>query len=84
MRIGGGDTGANEVILRMRAVYWPPPSTNHPSIVLYVHKPDDPDSAVSYGWADIDASRIGLNLRWMQASCTIEAVERSSRVTQAS
>lgn len=78
--IGGGDSGAEEVTLRMRAVHWPPPSTNRPSMVLYIHK-DDPDSAASYSWADIDASRIGINLRWMQASCTIKGAERKSEVT---
>ena len=80
--VGGGDTGADQVTLRMRAVHWPPPSTNRPSMVLYVHK-DDPDRAASYSWADINASRVGINLRWMQASCTIEGAERSSEVTKA-
>ncbi len=78
--VGGGDTGTEPLILRMRAVYWPKPSTNRPSMVLYVHKPEKPDSAVSYSWADIDASRVGMNLRWMQASCTIVGAERSSEV----
>lgn len=78
--IGGGDSGAEEVTLRMRAVHWPPPSTNRPSMVLYIHK-DDPNRAASYSWADIDASRVGINLRWMQASCTIEGAERASEVT---
>ena len=79
--VGGGDTGADEIILRMRAVHWPPPSTNRPSMVLYVHKPDNPERAVSYSWADINASRVGLNLRWMQASCTIKGAERASEIT---
>ncbi|GAA0486266.1 hypothetical protein GCM10009096_31310 [Parasphingorhabdus litoris] len=79
--IGGEDSGAEPLILRMRAVYWPKPSTNRPSMVLYVHKPDNPDRAVSYSWADINASRVGLNLRWMQASCTIKGAERASDVT---
>ncbi len=79
--VGGGDSGAEEIILRMRAVHWPPPSTNRPSMVLYVHKPDNPERAVSYSWADINASRVGLNLRWMQASCTIKGAERSSEIT---
>lgn len=78
--IGGGDSGAEEVTLRMRAVHWPPPSTNRPSMVLYIHT-DDPDRAASYSWADINASRVGINLRWMQASCTIEGAERASEVT---
>jgi len=79
--VGGGDSGAEPLILRMRSVYWPKPSTNRPSMVLYVHKPDNPDSAVSYSWADIEASRVGLNLRWMQASCTINGAERASEVS---
>ncbi|WP_108812023.1 hypothetical protein [Sphingorhabdus sp. Alg231-15] len=79
--IGGEESGTEPLILRMRAVYWPKPSTNRPSMVLYVHKPDNPDRAVSYSWADIDASRVGLNLRWMQASCTIKGAERASDVT---
>ena len=55
--------------LRMRNVAWPS-GPNRPSLVLYVHK-DDPDHAVSYSWADPEAKRVGLNLRWMQASCTL-------------
>lgn len=81
--VGGGDTGAEQVTLRMRAVHWPPPSRNRPSMVLYIHK-EDPDRAASYSWADIDASRVGINLRWMQASCTIEGAERASDVNQSS
>ena len=29
-------------------------------------------NALSYAWTSIDADRIGINLRWMQASCSIE------------
>jgi hypothetical protein len=68
---GGGDTGAPPVVLRMRNVIWPT-GTNKPSLVLYVHKPENPDHAESYSWADPDAKRIGINLRWMQASCSID------------
>ena len=75
---GGGDSGAEPVTLRMRAVHWPAPSTNRPSLVLYVHK-QDPDRAESYSWADIDARRVGLNLRWMQASCTIDDRQGSGK-----
>ena len=71
VQFGGGDSGAPPVILRMRNVVWPT-GTNKPSLVLYVHKPENPDHAESYSWADPDAKRIGLNLRWMQASCTID------------
>ena len=71
VQFGGGDTGAPAVVLRMRNVVWPT-GTNKPSLVLYVHKPENPDHAESYSWADPEAKRIGINLRWMQASCTID------------
>jgi hypothetical protein len=81
--VGGGETGAPPLVIRMRNVIWPPkadgtPNTNKPSIVLYVHKPDKPDSAESYVWADPGAARIGINLRWMQASCGIDGMEPSA------
>lgn len=56
------------LVLRMRDVAWSS-GPNRPSLVLYVHT-EDPARAVSYAWADPDASRVGINLRWMQASCT--------------
>lgn len=68
---GGQKTGAPPVILRIRNVVWPT-GPNRPSLVLYVHKPDAPDRADAYSWADPDAKRIGINLRWMQASCSID------------
>jgi hypothetical protein len=67
----GGEDGSRPVVLRMRNVIWPS-GPNRPSLVLYVHTPEDPERAVSYSWADPDARRIGINLRWMQASCTID------------
>ncbi|ANY21129.1 hypothetical protein A6F68_02635 [Tsuneonella dongtanensis] len=67
---GGGDSGAPEVIFRLRQVVWPAPSTNKPSLVLYVIKPDAPEKAVSYSWADPSAKLIGINLRWVQGSCS--------------
>lgn len=70
---GGGTTGAPEVVLRMRNVIWPSGSSR-PSLVLYVHTPDAPDKAISYSWADPSAKMIGINLRWMQASCTIDPI----------
>lgn len=72
VRFGGGDSGAPETILRMRNVIWPS-GPNRPSLVLYVHTPNAPDRAVSYSWADKDAKTVGINLRWMQASCTLDA-----------
>jgi hypothetical protein len=75
VRFGGGTSGAPEVILRMRNVVWAS-GTNRPSIVLYVHTPADPERAVSYVWGDPDVGRLGVNLRWMQASCTISKGEK--------
>ncbi len=76
IRFGGGTSGAPEVILRMRNVIWAS-GTNRPSVVLYVHTPADPERAVSYVWGDPDVGRLGVNLRWMQASCTISKGEKS-------
>ena len=70
---GGGATGAPPVVLRMRNVVWPS-GPNKPSLVLYAHTPDQPDHAVSYSWADPGAKRIGINLRWMQASCSVDGI----------
>jgi hypothetical protein len=74
VRFGGGTSGAPEVILRMRNVVWASGS-NRPSVVLYVHTPAEPERAVSYVWGDPDVGRLGINLRWMQASCTISKGE---------
>ena len=71
VRFGGGTTGSPETELRMRNVIWPT-GPSRPSLVLYVHKPDNFDHAASYSWADPSAKMIGINLRWMQASCTID------------
>lgn len=76
IRAAGGDSGAPVAIVRMRNVIWPPPMRNRPSLVLYVHTEDDPDRAVSYSWADLSANRVGINLRWMQASCTVQTENR--------
>lgn len=76
LRLGGGDSGAPEAIVRIRNVVWPRPSSNRPAIVLYVFTPDDMNRAVAYGWADPGAVRVGINQRWMQASCTLTNVTR--------
>lgn len=54
--------------LRLRNVDWPY-GTNRPSLTLYIMEGDS-DRAVSYAWNEGDAERIGINLRWIQASCT--------------
>ena len=69
-RVVSAVAGAPAVELRLRNVVWPPPSQNRPSLVLYVHTPDQPNRAVSYSWADPAAKLIGINLRWVQGSCT--------------
>ncbi len=68
--------GAPGVVIRLRNVIWPPPSTNKPSLVLYVHRPEEPDKAVSYAWADPAATLIGINLRWVQGSCSRDGASR--------
>ncbi|MGQ3178659.1 MAG: hypothetical protein ACT6SC_13780, partial [Blastomonas fulva] len=73
--LGGGDSGAPEAIIRIRNVVWPEPTRNRPSLVLYVFTPDDTNRAVAYGWADPGAVRVGINQRWMQASCTLDGAE---------
>lgn len=76
VRFGGEASGATEVILRMRNIVWAS-GPNRPSIILYVHTPDAPERALSYVWGDPDVGRLGVNLRWMQASCTISKGEKS-------
>lgn len=74
-RVLASGNGAQPVVLRLRNVVWPS-GNNRPSFVLYVHKPENPDHAESYAWADPGAVRIGINLRWVQASCTIDGREK--------
>jgi hypothetical protein len=65
------DARAARVGLKIRRPVWPS-GPNQDSLVLYVHDEgtEDPARAVSYGWADPGAQRLGINLRWMQASCS--------------
>jgi hypothetical protein len=56
--------------LKMRNVVWPS-GPNQPSLVLYVHTPEAGDRAVAYSWADPDAKRVGINIRSVQASCSL-------------
>ena len=65
------DARATRVGLKIRRRVWRS-GPNEDSLVLYV---DDEGAeqlgrAVSYGWADPGARRLGINLRWMQASCS--------------
>ena len=63
------EANPQQVGIKMRNVRWPY-GNNRPSLVLYAYRPNE-DRAVSYAWADPSAQRIGINLRWMQASCTL-------------
>jgi hypothetical protein len=62
------ETPSRRVRLVLRDVDWPF-GTRRPSLTLYVHEDDDA-RAVSYAWTEGGADRIGINLRWMQTSCT--------------
>lgn len=64
------ETPKREIRLRLRRVAWPS-GPNRPSLTLYVLEPGNA-RAVSYAWGEHDANRLGINLRWMQASCTHE------------
>jgi hypothetical protein len=72
--VGGDDSGAPQVMIRVRNVTWDKGSTNAPVVALYIHKPDNWDKAESYSWAAPDSARVGINLRWVQAGCTIEGI----------
>ena len=55
---------------KLRNVVWPY-GNNRPSFVLYAYRGDDLDRAVSYAWGAPTAEMIGINLRWVQGSCTL-------------
>jgi hypothetical protein len=78
--VGGGDTGAQAAMIRVRNVTWDKGSTNAPVVSLYVHKPENWDRAESYSWAAPDSARVGINLRWMQTGCAIEGLGQPSKL----
>jgi hypothetical protein len=53
---------------RLRNVRWPT-GQNADALTLYVHDQKDAP-AISYAWASPDATRIGINLRTLQGSCS--------------
>jgi hypothetical protein len=53
---------------RLRTVRWPT-GQNADALTLYVHDARDAP-ALSYSWASPDATRIGINLRTLQGSCS--------------
>jgi hypothetical protein len=78
--VGGGDTGAQQVMIRVRNVTWDKGSTNAPVVSLYIHKPENWDKAESYSWAAPDSARVGINLRWVQTGCAIEGLGAASKL----
>jgi hypothetical protein len=60
--------------LRLRDVDWTY-GDRRPSLTLYVLEGES-DRAVSYAWTGGGEDRIGINLRWLQASCTADGVDR--------
>ncbi len=62
--------------LRMRNVVWPT-GPNQPSLVLYVFAPEA-ERAIAYSWADPGAKRVGINIRSIQASCTLDQKDQTS------
>ncbi|MGJ8563032.1 MAG: chromophore lyase CpcT/CpeT [Alphaproteobacteria bacterium] len=62
--------GHERVGLKMRNVVWPM-GRNRASLVLYAYRGDEEDKAVSYTWTAPDGDRLAMNLRWLQASCTL-------------
>ena len=55
--------------IKMRNVVWPT-GNNRNSLVLYAYRGDE-QRAASYVWGEPSAERLAMNLRWMQASCTL-------------
>jgi hypothetical protein len=78
--VGGGDSGAQTVMIRVRNVTWDKGSTNAPVVSLYIHKPENWDKAESYSWAAPDSARVGINLRWVQTGCAIEGLGEPSKL----
>ena len=62
--------------LKMRHVLWPS-GPNQPSLVLYVFEPGV-ERAIAYSWADPGAVRVGINIRSIQASCSLAQKEAMS------
>lgn len=62
------ETPARSIRLLLRRVEWPT-GERKPSLTLYVHEAES-DRATSYSWTEYDSERVGLNLRWLQTSCT--------------
>lgn len=68
IRLATDETPSRDIRFLLRRVEWPT-GTRRPSLTLYVHEGAD-NRAISYAWTEGDAERVGVNLRWVQASCT--------------
>lgn len=55
--------------LKMRNVVWPS-GRNRNSLVLYIYRGEETRS-IAYTWTEPEGTRLAINLRWMQASCTL-------------
>jgi len=73
IRLESDEYEYEKIGLRMRNVVWPT-GNNRPSRVLYAYRDGDEENAISYAWTSPDEPRIGINFRWVQASCTEGAV----------
>lgn len=62
------ETPPRRIRLRLRDVDWPT-GDRRPSLTLYVLA-ENSERPVSYAWTEGGADRVGINLRWVQASCT--------------
>lgn len=62
------ETPPRTVEFKLRRVAWPY-GPNRPSTTLYVNNKGE-ERAVSYAWGEEMATRVGINLRWIQASCS--------------
>lgn len=62
------DAAPREIGYRLRQVDWPA-GTNQNALTLYVLKKGE-SRAPGYAWVSPDATRIGINLRWVQGSCS--------------
>ncbi len=64
----GGEI-APDVTIRVRNVTWAKGSNQKPVRVIYVHT-NDMVRADSYSWSSPTSEIVGINLRWVQASCS--------------
>lgn len=65
-------TGTNpeNMGIRIRNVQWPY-GRGQDSLVIYALKEGE-EKAVSYAWGEYNAALTGINLRWLQAGCTLD------------